>query len=111
MDDTRHSRLDTESLGLGSLDSACMQQVLELARCLGRSSPEEALLDTPAQKLLTSMQVCQQPGHCLYLKHRLSQRLEDAALQTAPDPIAQHHMAVLTCAGLFVLSRCNGRHH
>ena len=57
MDDMQQGRLDTEGLGLGSLDSACMQQVLELARCLGRSSPEEAHLDTPAQRLLTSMQV------------------------------------------------------
>ena len=57
MDDMRQRRLDTEGLGLGSLDFACVQQVLELARCLGRSSPEEAHLDTPAQRLLTSIQV------------------------------------------------------
>lgn len=65
VDDTQQSSLDTEGLGLGSLDSACMQQVLELARCLARSMPEEAHLDTPAQRLLTSMKVLPAAWSCL----------------------------------------------
>ena len=57
VDDTQQSRLDTEGLGLGSLDSACVQQVLELARCLARSKPEESQLDMQAQRFLSTMQV------------------------------------------------------
>ena len=65
VNDTRQSSLNTEGLGLGSLDSTCVQQVLELARCLAGSKPEESHLDTPAQRLLTSMQVSSAAWICL----------------------------------------------
>ena len=49
--------VDTEALGLGPLDVASAQQLVGLASCLIRRSPEQAQLDMPAQRLLASMQV------------------------------------------------------
>ena len=46
-----------EALGLGPLDVASAQQLMGLASCLIRRSPEQAQLDMPAQRLVASMQV------------------------------------------------------
>lgn len=49
--------LNIEALGLGPLDVASAQQLMGLASCLIRPSPEQAQLDMPAQRLVASMQV------------------------------------------------------
>jgi predicted N-acetyltransferase YhbS len=49
--------VDTDALGLGPLDVASAQQLVGLASCLIRRSPEQAQPDMPAQRLLASMQV------------------------------------------------------
>ncbi len=67
---------DAESLGLGSLDPLSIQHIIRVARCLVKSTPEEAALDMPAHRLLASMQVRGQTAYisrCCSLQHEMLQ--------------------------------------